>query len=138
MRPEQNPVVPLLVGGLVAVAVVAVLSVVVFVWAIRRPAGSVVSVSAPGAPENEVIPAVTVEAIVACDLPNLSSGTFSGNWVDIIQSKVPQDTRLVRSGWEGMTLAEANRVEIPAAAEGNPDAILLWTVLNDVRKGVSL
>ncbi len=136
MRPAQDPVVPLLVGGLVAVAVVALLSILVWVWAIRRPPQAT-SQTVQDEP-SEFSPLVYA-VICSCDLLGLTPDEPpERNWIDIIHKMMPEGTLLARLGGSGATLGDANWVDIPAAVKAKPDVITLWSVVNDATQGTSL
>lgn len=134
-KPAQNPFIPLLVGGLVTVLIVALLSVFVWVWAVRRPV-STASFQTQDAAPDEVRPLIYA-AIGASSVIGMGDGD-SSSWVDILHEKMPQGTRLVRLGTGETTLQEVNQGEIPAAIQAQPDVVTLWCVVNDATAGVPL
>lgn len=137
MRPAQDPVIPLLVGGLIAVSLVAALSIAVWIWAIRRTAPvSPAQDERPVPNERPPLVYVALGAQIGLGLDDDADG--GQNWVELLQERMPEGTRLLTLGRSGITLAEANQVEIPAAVEAVPDIVTLWNVLNDAIKGVAL
>ncbi len=145
---EQNPVVGLLIGGLAVMAVVVVLSAVVWAWAVRRPAAEAEATGAPATPAAPAeVPAtptpeprpITYAAIGASDVEGVGANNpATESWINVLHDKMPEGTRLVRLGRGGITLGEANRVEVPEAVQADPDIITLWNVVNDATKGVTL
>lgn len=77
------------------------------------------------------IGASDVEGIGARD-PN------SESWVSLLARRMPPDTQFVRLGRSGITLNEANRVEVPAAIAARPDLVTMWNCVNDAVRGVPL
>src|SRR5262245_53830336 len=67
-----------------------------------------------------------------------SGGDVGRNWVDLLREKMPEGTRLMLLGRRGITLAELNQVEIPAAVVARPDIITLWSVVTDATRSVAL
>jgi lysophospholipase L1-like esterase len=62
----------------------------------------------------------------------------SESWVNVLHEMMPEGTRLVRLGRGGITLGEANRVEVPGAVEADPDIVTMWNVVNDATHGITL
>jgi len=137
LRPSQDPVIPLLVGGLIAVSIMATLSIVVWLWAMRRPT------SAAPPPGGEVAsterPPLVYAAVGAQTGLGLDNDAENGrNWVEMLREMMPEGTRLLTFGRRGVTLAELNQVEIPAVAQAGPDIITLWNAVSDAVKSVPL
>jgi hypothetical protein len=137
LRPAQDPVIPLLVGGLIAVSLVAALSIAVWVWAIRRPAP-------PSAAQDdrliaEELPPLVYVALGAPIGLGLDYGANDGqSWVELLRQKMPEGAQLLTLGRSGVTLVETNQTEIPAVVEAGPDIVTLWQVVTDAVKGVAL
>jgi hypothetical protein len=125
------------VGGLVVVAVAAVLSIVVWVWAVRRPAPASTGQGAGIATDE---PATLVYAAVGAQIGlGLDNGDdVDKNWVDLLREKMPEGTRLVLLGRRGITLGELNQLEIPAAVKARPNIVTLWNALSDATKSVPM
>jgi hypothetical protein len=111
---------------------VAGLSFMVWMWAMRRPAeGASVRQEERSAPVY-----VAVGAHVA--LSSGENGEMGGEWVDLLRAKMPEGTRLVVLGRRDITLSELNQVEIPAVVSAKPDIVTLWSVVSDATRGVAL
>ena len=132
--PGENPVIPLLVGGLIAVSLLAVLSIVFWVWAVRRPAVAVSEDAAGGDHGSLVYVAIGAQSGLGFD--NDADG--GRNWAALLREKMPEGTRLVTQGRRSITLAELNRLEIPAAVQARPDIVTLWSVVSDASRKVAL
>jgi hypothetical protein len=131
--PSQDPVIPLLVGGLIAVSVLAALSIVVWVWAMRRP------VPEPDAAPSEDRPTLVYVAVGAQAGLGFDNDANGGrNWVEMLREKMPEGTRLVTLGRRGVTLGELNKAEILTAVEAWPDIVTLWSVVTDATRKVAL
>jgi hypothetical protein len=132
-----NPIATLLVGGLVVVAVAAVLSIVVWVWAVRRPMSASMGQAEESA-TNERAPLVyaAVGAQIGLGLDN--GDDVDKNWVDLLRERMPEGTRLLLLGRRGITLGELNRVEIPAVVKARPDIVTLWNAVSDATGSVPL
>lgn len=131
----QSPVSPLLVAGVVGVIFLVVIA---WVWAVRHPApvSTGVVISGPTATATAP-PAITYAAIGASDVVGVgASDPATESWVNLLYKKMPPRTNLVRLGRSGITLQEANAVEIPDAIAMQPQIITLWNCVNDVGRGV--
>ena len=121
------------------VGVLGFLTIFVWRWAVRRPVP--VGASATGSEgtnlvENEHL---TYAAIGASDVVGMGADDPSSqSWVNVLHSMMPEGTRLVRLGRNGITLREALAVEIPRAIAAKPDVITMWNCVNDVGQGVAL
>jgi len=132
-EPFQNPVTPLLVGVTVLIIFVTVLA---WAWAVRRPA--TIEQAGPEATPTEPRP-LTYAAIGASDVVGMgASDPGSQSWVNVLHAYMPEGTRFVRLGRNGITLREANEVEVPEAVEAQPDIVTLWNSVNDATQGVPL
>src|SRR5207253_1987400 len=60
------------------------------------------------------------------------------SWVNVVYAHMPEGTHFVRLGRSGITLREANAVELPQAVAAQPDVVTLWNCVNDVAQGVQL
>ncbi len=136
MRAQFNsPVSPLLVAGVVGVIFLVVIA---WVWAVRRPAPvfTSVAVSGPTATSTKP-PVITYAAIGASDVVGVGANDpATESWVNLLYKKMPPGTHFARLGRSGITLQEANVVEIPDAIARQPDIITLWNCVNDVGRGV--
>jgi len=131
----QNPVTPALVGVTV---LVIVLSIFVWAWAVRRPAPASEAAAPPQATTTEARP-FTYAAIGASDVVGVGAADPSAeSWVNVLHSYMPQGTRFLRLGRSGITLREANEVEVPEAVAVKPDLVTLWNAVNDATQGVPL
>ncbi|MEO6457601.1 MAG: GDSL-type esterase/lipase family protein [Chloroflexia bacterium] len=132
-EPFQSPISPLLVGFVVFIII---LTVVVWFWAVRRPVTS--EVANPGTVTVEPRPLVYA-AIGASDVVGVGATDPSAeSWVNALHSMMPEGTRFVRLGRGGITLREANIVEVPEAVAAQPDIVTLWNCVNDALRGVPL
>ena len=113
--------------------VVVVIFVTVFVWswAVRRPVTPEATDSTPAPLVYAAIGASDVVGVGATD-PSAES------WVNALHRMMPPDTRFVRLGRGGITLREANQLEVPQAAAAHPDIVTLWNCVNDAIGGVPL
>jgi lysophospholipase L1-like esterase len=62
----------------------------------------------------------------------------SESWVELLARYLPANTRLVKLGRNGITLNEANKVEVPQAVAAKPDLITIWNCVNDATRGIPL
>ena len=132
-EPFQSPISPLLVGFVVFVIV---LTVAVWSWAVRRPMTS--EAANAGMATLEPRPLVYA-AIGASDVEGVGATDPSAeSWVNALHSMMPSGTRFVRLGRGGITLREANMVEVPGAVVARPDIVTLWNCVNDALRGVLL
>jgi len=118
----------------VTVALVAGLSLVVWLWAMRKPEPTGLLGSATEERPTPVYVAVGAQIGLGLD----SAGSVERNWADLLRDKMPEGTRLVLLGRRGITLAELNKVELPKAVAARPDIVTLWSVVSDAIKGVEL
>ena len=119
------------------VAIAAVLSVVVWVWAVRRPASPTMGRGdGSGSDEQAALVYAAVGAQIGLGLDN--GGDVDKNWVDLLREKMPEGTRLVLLGRRGITLAELNQIEIPAAVKARPDIVTLWNAVSDATNSVPM
>jgi hypothetical protein len=130
----QWPFPPALV---VLVVLIAFANVFIWAWAVRRPARGDNAGSA-----QEATPAPPRPPVLVVVAPNTHSvGTsdyLDGGWVEGLRALLPEGTRLVRLGRNGMTLRQAVELEIPQAAIEGPNVVVLWCCVNDAVTGVPL
>lgn len=62
----------------------------------------------------------------------------SESWVELLARYLPANTRLVKLGRNGITLNDANKVEVPQAVAAQPDLVTLWNCVNDATRGIPL
>ena len=134
MNVVQIPIAPLLACGVITVALVAGLSLMVWLWAMRKPVPGEKSRNENEEERTPVYVAVGAQIGLGLD----SGADVDRNWADLLKEKMPEGTRLVLLGRRGITLAELNKVEIPAAVKASPDIVTLWSVVSDATKGVEL
>ena len=60
------------------------------------------------------------------------------NWASVLHRLMPRGTKLLRLARSGITLREANAVEVPRAAKADPTLITVWNCVNDLVKSVPL
>ncbi|MDQ6695783.1 MAG: GDSL-type esterase/lipase family protein [Chloroflexota bacterium] len=136
-----SPVSPLLIGS---VAAVIFLTIFAWAWAVRRPApvdpGNAVGGLSHAGPVATPTPRLlTYAAIGASDVVGVGADDpKSESWINILLQKMPAGTRFVRLGRSGITLREANSMEVPQAVAAKPDVITVWNCVNDALKGVQL
>src|SRR5215203_888309 len=132
----------MLIWGLVLVVVVAGLSVVAWVWAVRRPvpspedqqgAGAAIPVEEPRSPAYVAIGNTDVNALFGNKDPSAEEG-----WVTLLHRMLPKDTPLSILGERTRTLSEVNAEAIPAAIQLKPTLVTLWNVVGDSTGGTSL
>ncbi|HUP27207.1 MAG TPA: GDSL-type esterase/lipase family protein [Chloroflexia bacterium] len=132
----NSPVSPLLVAF---VMLVIGMTVFAWSWAVRRPvAPQAVDGIAAGAPSTPSMEKPRVYAAVgASDVVGVGADNPAGeSWVNVVHGMMPAGTQFIRLGRGGITLREANLVEIPRAVEAQPDIVTLWNCVNDAIGGV--
>lgn len=84
-------------------------------------------------------PPLVYAAIGASDVVGVGATDPSAeSWVNALHSMMPSGTRFVRLGRGGITLREANMVEVPQTVAARPDIVTLWNCVNDAICGVPL
>jgi acyl-CoA thioesterase I len=109
------------------------LTVFAWAWAVRRPvvAGEVTTAT----PVPAERPPLVYAAIGASDVVGVGADDPSSeSWVNQVYSRMPAGTRFLRLGRSGITLAEANDLEIPQVVAARPDIVTMWNCVNDVRR----
>jgi lysophospholipase L1-like esterase len=113
-------------------------TIFVWVWAVRRPVEANTN-SAGLVPTPTEKPPLVYAGIGASDVVGVGAqDPANESWVNILHSKMPPNTRFVRLGRSGITLREANQVEVPAAVVAQPNIVTMWNCVNDALKGVPL
>jgi lysophospholipase L1-like esterase len=119
------------------VAVIS-LSIFLWAWAVRRPAPA-------SAPAGKAVEQATAEvphtyaAIGASDVVGVGADDPRGeSWVHRLHSMMPPGTRFQRFARSGITLREANAVELPQAIAAQPDIVTIWNAVNDALGGVQI
>lgn len=113
---------------------VVLLTIFVWSWAVRRPVTT--DPANPGAASNRPL---VYAAIGASDVVGVGATDPSGeSWVNALHSMMPEGTQFVRLGRGGITLREANTLEVPQAVAAQPDIVTLWNCVNDALRGVPL
>ena len=129
---------PMIIGSLVLVLVMALLSAVVWVWAVRKPP------AAPATPSEDATPdAPRPLSYVAIGNANVNMlfdskpAPVGSGWVARLLAFLPLDTHFFVAGEDHTTLRETNLEAIPAI-KANPDIITLWNVVGDSTGGTPL
>lgn len=137
-EPITNPVTPALVAGVV---IVIFLTIFAWAWAVRRPIPTDLAESGlaqSGSSQPTARPMVYA-AIGASDVVGVGADDpEKESWTAILHSKMPSGTNYVRLGRGGITLTEANRLEVPQAIQAQPDLVTLWNSVNDATRGIPL
>ena len=120
--------VPLILVAILIVA--ALLSLAVWLWAIRRPA-QIQPVQGDGAP-------AVLAAIWATDVPGLGVADEGKDWVDALYRRLPEGARVLRFERAALTLREANDVEVSGAVATRPDMVAVWCCVADATGGTPL
>ncbi|HEX8221238.1 MAG TPA: SGNH/GDSL hydrolase family protein [Chloroflexia bacterium] len=138
-----SPISPVVIGLVLAIVV---LTVFVWRWAVRTPvavgpeAGVEDDLEREQEQEQEPVPRPFVYAgIGASDVVGVGANDpASESWVELLARKLPANTRLVKLGRNGITLNDANKVEVPQAVAEQPDLITMWNCVNDATRGIPL
>jgi hypothetical protein len=125
-----------LLVGLFLVILFAVLSVFVWLWAVRRPPQSPPpdpDYSAPAQPPTPVYVALGISNVNA-----LRSLPASGDdWPDLLRALLPPETNYLKLD-AADTLASTNAQSLQAAIAAAPTTVTLWQVAGDATGGTSL
>lgn len=137
----DNPVTPPLVGLVIALIV---LTIFVWRWAVRTPVpvAPAIDTDAEDPGEDEVRqverPFVYV-AVGASDVLGVGANDPSSeSWVELLSRYLPANTQLMKLGRNGITLNDANKVEVPQAVAARPDLVTMWNCVNDATRGIPL
>ncbi len=121
-----------------AVVGVILLTIFAWAWAVRRPV-PLDNASTQTAPTPTESPPLVYAAIGASDVVGVGADDpVSQSWVNLVHHYMPEGTRFVRLARSGITLHQANEVELPLAVAAQPDVVTLWNCVNDALQGVSL
>lgn len=137
----DNPVTPPVVGLVIAIIV---LTIFVWRWAVRTPVPVTPDAEAGDAAEQEqeqeqVVKPFVYAAIGASDVVGVGArDPYSESWVALLARNLPPNTQLLRLGRNGITLNEANKVEVPQAVAAKPDLVTMWNCVNDATRGIPL
>jgi lysophospholipase L1-like esterase len=126
--------------------VIAIILLTIFVWrwAVRTPVAA-----APGLDSNDEVEQEQVQeqaqesfvyaAIGASDVVGVGAQDPSkDSWVELLARFLPANTRLVKLGRNGITLNEANKIEVSQAVVAKPDLVTMWNCVNDATRGIPL
>ncbi|HVG00622.1 MAG TPA: GDSL-type esterase/lipase family protein [Chloroflexia bacterium] len=134
-----SPISPVVIGLVLAIIV---LTVFVWRWAVRTPVlvAPDLGVEDNGEQEQAQVQRPFVYAgIGASDVVGVGANDpASESWVELLARYLPANTRLVKLGRNGITLNDANKVEVPQAVVAQPDLITLWNCVNDATRGIPL
>jgi hypothetical protein len=116
----------------IALVAMALFSLAVWLWAMRRPADALDD-SEAGAP-----PVVAI--IRPSDLPGLAATApdAGDDWADVLHRSLPEGSHLLLFERPGLTMREASDLEVPQAIAARPDALILWCCVHDATHGVPL
>lgn len=135
----DNPVTPPVVGLVIAIIV---LTIFVWRWAVRTPVPVTLDeVAADGGEQEQVQEQkpFVYAAIGASDVVGVGArNPTSESWVELLAHYLPANTRLVKLGRNGITLNEANKLEVPQAVAAQPDLVTMWNCVNDATRGIPL
>jgi lysophospholipase L1-like esterase len=126
------------------VIAIIVLTIFVWRWAVRTPVPVTPDAVAEGAAEQEqeqeqVEKPFVYAAIGASDVVGVGArDPYSESWVALLARNLPANTQLLRLGRNGITLNEANKVEVPQAVAAKPDLVTMWNCVNDATRGIPL
>jgi lysophospholipase L1-like esterase len=137
----DNPVTAPIVGLVIAIIV---LTIFVWRWAVRTPAP--VAIDEDGEAEGEPVPEqeqverpFVYVGIGASDVVGVGAGDPSSeSWVELLAHYFPTNTQLVKLGRSGITLNDANKIEVPQAVSSKPDLVTMWNCVNDATRGIPL
>jgi lysophospholipase L1-like esterase len=59
-------------------------------------------------------------------------------WVPLLYQMFPAGTRLINLGISGATVQDAIDAELPIAVDSDPDLIVVWLAINDIRAQIPL
>ena len=124
--------------GLFLVILFAVLSVFVWLWAMRRPPQPPV---APGESDPEPLQEPAAPVYVAFGLSNIRGirgGSQGGDWPDLLYAMMPAGTDFIKLGADDRTLADSNTQSLEAAISAKPLTLTFWQVASDATGGTSL
>ena len=126
--------------GLFLVMLFAVMSVFVWVWAMRRPP---LQPPRPEESTSEPPREPRTPLYVALGLSNVQS-LFRANagtgdsWADLVYKMMAARTEFVKLGEHERTLRDANEHSLPAAIHSQPGMLTLWQVAGDATGGTAL
>lgn len=124
--------------GLFLVILFAVLSVFVWLWAMRRPPQPS---SAPDESDSEPPHVPATPVYVFLGLPNIRGirgGSQGDDWPDLLHAMLPSGTDYVKLGADDRTLADTNTHSLAAAISAKPLTLTLWQVAGDATGGTPL
>lgn len=124
--------------GLFLVILFAVLSVFVWLWAMRRPSQShpAPDESAPEPPQEPTAPVYV--AVGLSNIRSIRGGSQGDDWPDLLHAMMPAGTDYVKLGADDRTLAESNTQSLAAAINAKPLTLTFWQVAGDATGGTSL
>lgn len=127
--------VPSPVFGLVFALTVGVIILTIFAWrwAIRHP------MTIDTTPNNPIDSPLVFAAVGASDVVGVGArDPETQSWANVVHRRMPPDTVLVRLGRSGITLREANSIEVPRAVQAQPDIVTVWNCVNDAVQQVPI
>ncbi|HYP21244.1 MAG TPA: SGNH/GDSL hydrolase family protein [Chloroflexia bacterium] len=136
-----TPISPVIIGLVLAIIV---LTFFVWRWAVRTPVPvppdpGVEDEGEQGQEQVQEPRPFVYAGIGASDVVGMgATDPASESWVELLARYLPANTRLVKLGRNGITLNDANKVEVPQAVAAQPDLVTLWNCVNDATRGLPL
>lgn len=94
--------------------------------------------ASPSTPQNIGKPLVLV-TMGASDAVGIgASDPSKTGWVPRLYQMLPTGTKLINLGISGATVQDALDGELPVALDADPDYVVIWLAVNDLRAGVPL
>ncbi len=118
---------PLFGAFVAAMLVVIALSIFAWRWAVRKPADDIMTNKLSQNQRSFVYAAIGASDVVGVGADNPATDS----WVNVVYEHMPLGTRFVRLGRSGITLREANTLEVPKAVSARPDIVTIWDCVND-------
>ena len=124
--------------GLFLVVLFAVLSVFVWLWAVRRPPQPppAPDESAPEPPQEPATPVYV--SVGLSNIRGIRAGAHGDDWPDMLHTRMPAGTDYIKLGADDRTLADSNAHSLAAAITAKPLTLTLWQVAGDATGGTSL
>ena len=124
--------------GLFLVILFAVLSVFVWLWAMRRPPQPPVAPdeSDPEPPQEPAAPVYV--AVGLSNIRSIRGGSQGDDWPDLLHAMMPAGTDYVKLGADDRNIADSNSQSLAAAISAKPLTLTFWQVAGDATGGTSL
>ncbi len=124
--------------GLILVILFAVLSVFVWLWAMRRPPQPppTPDESDPEPPQEPAAPVYV--AVGLSNIRGVRGGSQGGDWPDLLHSMMPTGTDFIKLGADDRNIADSNSHSLAAAISAKPLTLTFWQVVGDAAGGTPL